>query len=93
MGDTTHRASQKHRVNVNDMSIEDERSWELHRERLSQQTDDGDDDEGGGGGGGGGSTHRGGRRRLHYYTKEERPKIHYDTQHALMIDAGSQGTR
>ena len=82
MGDTTHRASQKHRVNVNDMSIEDERSWELHRERLMQQTDE---DEG--------SIHDGGRRRLHYYTKEERPKIHYDTQHALMIDAGSQGTR
>lgn len=32
-------------------------------------------------------------RRLHYYTKDERPAIQYDTQHALMIDAGSQGTR
>lgn len=33
------------------------------------------------------------RRRLHYYTKDERPAIEHDTQHALMIDAGSQGTR
>jgi len=32
-------------------------------------------------------------RRLHYYTEDERPDIQHSTQHALMIDAGSQGTR
>mmetsp|Transcript_5290 Transcript_5290/g.10446 ORF Transcript_5290/g.10446 Transcript_5290/m.10446 type:complete len:645 (-) Transcript_5290:43-1977(-) len=64
------------KTSENEKPIEDERSWELHQERLLQQ-----DQESGHG------------RRLHYFTKDERPKIQYDTQHALMIDAGSQGTR
>jgi len=84
-------------------SVEDDTSWELYQSRQQQNrlaydsTGDGsalkddvprqDDaseslDE-----------RRTGHRRLHYYTKDERPAVKHDTDQALMIDAGSQGTR
>lgn len=59
------------------LAEEDETSWRLYRERQEQKHPEAPASS----------------RRLHYYTRHERPSIQHDTQHALMIDAGSQGTR
>ena len=73
-------------INADEKPLEDETSRRLYEERRlkekQQQQQQREQQQ---------DNHEG--RRLHYYTKEERPAIQYDTQHALMIDAGSQGTR
>lgn len=66
-----------------DEPLEDQESWKLYQKRRQeQQQQDGQE-----------VLVNSSRRRLHYYTKDERPEIQHGTEHALMIDAGSQGTR